>query len=75
MTKLTIAFRNFANATKTLHFVHPVRSCIPYNSHHKQQLFPYTALTSPNRNNVFSVRYTLELSAEFSYIMLINFSL
>jgi hypothetical protein len=31
--------------TKTLHSAQPVYLCVPYDSHNKQKLFPYTALT------------------------------
>jgi hypothetical protein len=32
--------------SKTLHFIHTVLLCVPYDSSNKQQLFPYAALSS-----------------------------
>ena len=45
MTKLIVAFRNFVNAPKTLHYAQRMYVCDLYGSHKKEQLFTYIALT------------------------------
>jgi hypothetical protein len=45
MTKLIVAFRNFANAPKILYSAYKVNSCVLYGSQNTKQLFRYTTLT------------------------------
>jgi len=44
MTMPIVAFRNFANASKTLRAAHTVHLSVLCGSENKQRLFPYTAL-------------------------------
>jgi len=45
MTKLIVAFHNYANAPKYSAFCTDGVSCVCYDPHNQQTLFPHTALT------------------------------
>ena len=45
MTKLIVAFRNFANLPKSGTFSHTFCMRVPYSSHSQHRLFSYTVLT------------------------------
>jgi hypothetical protein len=57
----TLCTTNFI--TRYLNLAHKAYLCVPYGSHNKQRLFPYTALTDWAlwwRRIVFPVRYELD---------------